>query len=166
MIGNPVMAIWRHFNVHPNYTLKTRVHGPALCQFACARTTDEYDITITSNAHSRDVTDQLWWCHKPKKTVLGDDDELSDRWLFLAYSFVQGINIAWIRAVRHRTAVPNSSYHLLCMLEWSLSGHCINHSAQNFKGWLRKTLKISHFHLYQYLSCKFHSIFKLALISL
>ena len=51
--------------------------------------------------------------------------------------------IVWIRAVRHRTAVPHSSYHLLCMLEWSLSGHssvCINHSAENFKEWLRKTL--------------------------
>ena len=51
-------------------------------------------------------------------------------------------HIAWIRAVRHRTAVPHSSYHLLCMLKWSLSRHCsvcINHSTQNFKGWLRKT---------------------------
>ena len=58
--------------------------------------------------------------------------------------------IAWIRAVRHRTTVPHSSYHLLCMLEWSLSGHCslcINHSAQNIKGWLRKTLNRRHFHL-------------------
>ena len=58
--------------------------------------------------------------------------------------------MAWIRAVRHRTAVPHSSYDLLCMLEWSLSGHCsvcINHSAQNFKGWLRKTLNRRHCHL-------------------
>ena len=33
------------------------------------------------------------------------------------------------------------------MLEWSLSGHCsvcINHSAQNCKGWLRKTLNRRH----------------------
>ena len=44
--------------------------------------------------------------------------------------------------MRHRTAVPHSSYHLLCMLEWSLGGHscvCINHSTQNFKGCLKKT---------------------------
>ena len=59
--------------------------------------------------------------------------------------------IAWIRAVRHRTTVPHSSYHLRWMLEWSVSGHCsvcINHSTQNFKGWLGKTLNRRHFHLY------------------
>ena len=52
--------------------------------------------------------------------------------------------ITWTTAVSHTTAVPHSSYHLLCMVEWSLGGHCcvcINHSAQNFKGWLTKTLK-------------------------
>ena len=59
--------------------------------------------------------------------------------------------------MRHRTAVPHRSYHLRYMLEWSLSGHCsvcINHSAQNFKGWLRKTLNRRHFYLSQYLSYK------------
>ena len=84
-----------------------------------------------------------------------------------AMSFI--LFIAWIRAVRHRTAVPHNSYHLRCMLEWSLSGlcgFCINRSAQNFKGWLRKTLNRRPFHLYQYLSCKFHSSFKPAWISL
>ena len=77
--------------------------------------------------------------------------------------------IAWIGAVRHRTAVPHSTYHLLCMLEWSLSGHysvCINHSAHNFKGWLRKTLNKRHFYLYQYLSYILHSSLKPARISL
>ena len=42
-------------------------------------------------------------------------------------------------------------------LVWPLSGHCsvcINHPAQNFKGWLRKTLNRRHFHLYRYLSYK------------
>ena len=79
------------------------------------------------------------------------------------------ICIAWIRAVRHRTAVRHSSYHLLCMLEWSVSGHCsvcINHSAQNFKGWLRTTLDRRHFYLYWYLSSKPYSSFKAAWIFL
>ena len=69
--------------------------------------------------------------------------------------------------MRHRTAVPQRYYHLLCMLEWSLSGHCsvcINHSAQNFKGWLGKTLNGRHFHLYLYFSYKLHSSFKPAWI--
>ena len=59
-------------------------------------------------------------------------------------------NISWIRAVRHRTAVPHSSYQLRCMLEWSVSGHCtvcINHSAQNLKRWLSKTVNRRRFHL-------------------
>ena len=79
------------------------------------------------------------------------------------------ISIAWIRAVRHRTAVPHSSYHLLCMLKWSLSGHCsvwINHPTHNFKELLRNTLNRRHLHLYQYVSYKLLSSFKRAWICL
>ena len=64
-----------------------------------------------------------------------------------------GLAIAWTAALSHRTTVPHSSHHRLCMLEWSLSGHfCvgINHAAQKFKGWLMKIPNKRHFQLYSY----------------
>ena len=44
----------------------------------------------------RDITDQLWWGHnaKSENTVLGDNCEMSDRWLFLAEMCVPGNEIA------------------------------------------------------------------------
>ena len=50
-------------------------------------------------------------------------------------------NIAWTAAVSHSTAVPHSSHHLVCMLEWSRIGHwsvCTNYSPEHFNGWLTK----------------------------
>ena len=43
------------------------------------------------NASSRDVTDQLWWRHnaKSEKTILGDNGEMGNQWLFLAELCVQ-----------------------------------------------------------------------------
>ena len=44
-------------------------------------------------SRSRDVTDHLWWRHnaKSEKTVVGDNGEMSDRWLFSVESCVQDI---------------------------------------------------------------------------
>ena len=44
-----------------------------------------------SAPRSRDVTDHLWWRHnaKAKNTVLSDNGEMSDQWLFLAEWCVQ-----------------------------------------------------------------------------
>ena len=70
------------------------------------------------------------------------------------YWFCNPQIIAWTTAVSHTTAVRYSSYHLRCMLEWSQSGHCcicINHSAHNFKWWLKKTPNRRHLQLYWYL---------------
>ena len=56
--------------------------------------------------------------------------------------------------------MPHISRHLLCMLEWLLSGHssvCVNHSTRNFKGWLKKTPNRWHFQLYRYLAYRLHS---------
>ena len=56
--------------------------------------------------------------------------------------------IGWATAVSHKTAGPHRSYHLLCMLEWSLSDHrcvCINLTARNLNIWLKKFEDISNF---------------------
>ena len=46
-----------------------------------------------STSRSRYITYQLWWRHsaKSEKTVLSDNGEMSDRWLFLAELCVQDI---------------------------------------------------------------------------
>ena len=48
-----------------------------------------------STSHLRDITDQPWWLYnaKSEETVLGDNGEMSDWWLFLVELYVQ--NIKW-----------------------------------------------------------------------
>ena len=84
-----------------------------------------------------------WWlhfCHSVSKATQLQIDHINLQ-----------EHIAWTTGMIHMTAVPHSSYHLLCMLEWSLSGHfcvCINYTEQISKGWLENTPKRRHFQLH------------------
>ena len=49
---------------------------------------------LISTLHSRDFTNQLWRRHnaKSENTVLSDNGEMTDRWLFLAEWYVQDMH--------------------------------------------------------------------------
>ena len=56
----------------------------------CANLRVQEQSTCTSRSH--DVVDQLWWRHNVKleKVVLGDNGEVSKRWLFWADFVIHG----------------------------------------------------------------------------
>ena len=76
-------------DIHGCYSLVKIAFAPI-----CACKNNRQKLRHNANAsRSRDVTDQLWWRHnvESEKTVLSDNGEMSDRWLFVAKWFVQNI---------------------------------------------------------------------------
>ena len=76
-------------DIHGCYSLVKIAFVP-IC--ACKNNRQIWHHNISAS-RSRDVTDQLWWRHnvKSEKTVLSDNGEMSDRWLFVAERCAQDI---------------------------------------------------------------------------
>ena len=72
---------WQEIDIHGCYSLVKIAFAP-ICTYKNNRQIWRHNASIS---RSRDVTDQLWWLHntKSEKTILGDDCEMSNRWLFL-----------------------------------------------------------------------------------
>ena len=76
-------------DIHGCYSLVKIAFAP-ICACKNNRRIWRHNASISG---SRDVTDPLWWRHNAKSetTVLGDNGEMSDRWLFLAELCLQDI---------------------------------------------------------------------------
>ena len=75
------MTGWWKIGIHGCYSLVKIAFAP-ICACKNNRRIWRHKARIS---RSRDVTDQLSWCHnaKSEKTVLDDNCDMSDRWLFL-----------------------------------------------------------------------------------
>ena len=77
---------WWEIDIHGCYSLVKIAFAPI-----CACKNNRWIWRHNAGAsRSRDVTDQLWWRHivKSEKTVLIDNGERSDGWLFVKKRFV------------------------------------------------------------------------------
>ena len=70
---------WRKIDIYGCYSLVKIDFGP-IC-----KNNRRIWRHNASTSRSRDVTDQLWWCHnaESEKTGLGDNGEMSEQWLIL-----------------------------------------------------------------------------------
>ena len=98
-----------------------------------------------TTSRSCDVTDHLWWRHNAKSdnTVLGDNGEISDRWLFLVDLYVRGIEysvkntiiygLPWIPILSHVTRFGNDKKsvftvtHTLLFIYTYIKTRCKSH---------------------------------------
>ena len=73
---------WWEIDIHGCYSL-VKIAFAQICACKNNRWIWYHNASISP---SRDLTDPLWWRHnvKSETTVLGDNCEMSDRWLFLA----------------------------------------------------------------------------------
>ena len=80
---------WWEIYIHSCYSLVKIAFAP-ICTCKNNRRTWHHNA---STSHSLDVTDQLWWHHNPKseKTILENNCEMCDPWLFLEELCVQDI---------------------------------------------------------------------------
>ena len=87
---------WWEIDIHGCYSLVKIAFAP-ICACKNNRRIWRHNVSIW---RSRDVTDQLWWRHsaKSEKTVLDDNCDMSDRWLFLEKLCVKDIKLR----VRHK----------------------------------------------------------------
>ena len=77
---------------------------------------------------SRDVTDQLWWRYNAK-SVLDDNCDMSDRWLFFEKLCVKGIKLR----------VRNKIIHSLPWI--TIFGSLVMRFTNDFHSWLRHSWK-------------------------
>ena len=114
---------WWESDIHGCYSLVKIAFAP-IC--ACKNNRQIWRIS-----RSRDVTDPLWWRHNAKSetTVLGDNCEMSDRWLFLGELCVQDI----------KYRVRNKIIHSLPWI--TIFGSLVIRFANDFHSWLRHSWK-------------------------
>ena len=83
---------WREIDIHGCYLL-VKINFPPICTCTKNRRILRHNTSISG---VRDVIGQLWWRWnaKSEKTVLGDNGELSERWLLsVGVCVVQGIKL-------------------------------------------------------------------------
>ena len=77
-------------DIHSCYSVLVNIVFAPICPCKNNRRIWRHNV---STSPSHDVIDQLWWHHnaKSEKTAFSDNDEMSNRWLFLAEWCVKDI---------------------------------------------------------------------------
>ena len=118
---------WWEIDIHGCYSLVKIAFAP-IC--ACKNNRRKWRHN-DSLSRSRDVADQLWWRHnaKSEKTVLDDNCDMGDRWLFLEKLCVKDIKLR----------VRNKIIHSLPWI--TIFGSLVMRFTNDFHSWLRHSWK-------------------------
>ena len=118
---------WWEIDIHGCYSL-VKIAFATICACKNNRRIWRHNASIS---RSRDVTDQLWWSHNAmsKQTVLDDNGDMSDRWLFLKKLCVKDIKLR----------VRNKMIHSLPWI--TIVGSLLRRFANDFHSWLRHSWK-------------------------
>ena len=118
---------WWEIDIHGCYSL-VKIAFVQICACRNNRRIWRHNASISC---SRDLTDQLWWHHnaKSEKTVLDDNCDMSDRWLFLEIFCVKDIKLL----------VRNKIIHSLPWI--TILGSLLMRFTNDFHSWLRHSWK-------------------------
>ena len=126
-------STWWEIHIHACYSLVKIAFAP-IC--ACKNNWRIWRHN-TSIPRKRDITDQQWWRHiaKSEKTVLSDNDKISDRRLFLAELCIQDIKccvrnkiihlLLWIMILGLLVKQFGNDFHSRLHHSWKLMANCL-----------------------------------------
>ena len=128
-----MINVWWEIDIHGCYSLVKIAFAPiSACKNNCQIWHHNGSIS-----RLRDVTDQLWWHHnaKSEKTILGDNCEMSDWWLFLGKMCGKDIklrvknkiihSLPWIMIFGSLVMQFSNDFHSWLLHAWKSLANCL-----------------------------------------